>query len=95
MPVTLIFCTILGLLSYWIVKVPATINGSTPINTVRDFFGENWKQIALSIIGVTLVCVGGNEIPESWGKITGPFPAFILGGSMPSIIMNTTDLFKK
>jgi hypothetical protein len=95
MSALLILCIALGLISYWIVKVPAVIHGVSAINTVKDFFRANWKECLLSAIGAILLCVAGNDIPESWGKITGPVTAFIAGGSLPSMIMNLTGLFKK
>lgn len=92
MTATIILCLILGWLAYWIAKVPSTIVGSSAVNTVRDFYTENWKPFFVSLIGLVFVCIAGGDIPEDWGKITGPFPALVLGGSIPSIFMNLFPL---
>lgn len=89
---TIIICICIGWLSYWIAKVPSTIIGSSPVNTVKDFFTENWKPFTVSLLGLLFVCLAGNDIPESWGKISGPFPALTLGGAIPSIFMNLFPL---
>jgi len=90
----ILFSILLGWLSYWIIKLPATIKGESPVNTLRDFFSANWKEFILSIIGIVLLCIGGDEIPQDWGKINGPITAFIAGGSIPSMFMNFLALIK-
>jgi hypothetical protein len=88
-----IVCIFLGWLSYWIVKAPATIKGESPINSFNEFFSTNWQEFFISIIGVALLAIGADDLPAEWGKITGPFTAFLAGGSIPSIVMNAVRLF--
>lgn len=93
MDIQLVLCLIIGFLSYWAFKAPSTIVGDNPINTYAAFFNKNLREIFLSILGLAFVLVAGDQIPEDLGKINGPLPAFILGGSIPSIFMNTVGLF--
>ena len=95
MTLTIILFLIAGWLSYWLFKVPNTIIGSSAIDTQKKFWEENWKLLLLSVGGLLFVIFGGNDIPASWGKITGPYTAFITGGSIPSIIMNTFPVLQK
>lgn len=96
MALNLIGFALLGFFAYWFSKVPATLKDDSPISTVRDFFKANWKEFVLSVVGLVLLCFGGSDIPEDWGKIDGPITAFIAGGSIPSMFMNVMAAwFKK
>jgi len=95
MTTTIILFLIAGWLSYWIFKIPNTIIGDSAIETQKQFWQQNWKLFLLSIGGLLFLIFGGNDIPESWGKLTGPYPAFVAGGSIPSIIMNALPVLGK
>ena len=83
---------LLGFIAYWAVKIPATIQGRNPINTLADFLQANMKELFLSVIGVSFLFVAGDQIPATWGKIDGPVTAFLAGGSIPSMFMNFLGL---
>lgn len=93
-PIIILF-VVCGWLSYWVVKVPGTIKGSSPVESVGDFFKSNWKEIFFAFIGLLMVLLGGDDIPETFGKITGPMTAYFVGGGIPSITMNFSALFGK
>ena len=95
LPLTLAIFVFSGWLSYWVIKVPATIKGSSPISTFKEFLAANWKEIFLSVIGLLMVLLGGDGIPEAFGKITGPLTAYAVGGGIPSITMNFSGLLAK
>lgn len=95
MSITLIIFLILGTTSYWVVKVPAVINGTSPVSNLKEFFLANSKEIFFSAIGVLLVIFGGDSIPDAIGKVTNPLTAFTVGGSIPSMSMNISGLFNK
>jgi uncharacterized membrane protein len=92
MELNLILFVLLGFVTYWVVKIPGTIRSKSPINTIAAFLHENVKELILSIIGLCVLILAGNDIPTEWGKIDGPITAFIAGGSIPSMFMNFTAL---
>jgi len=95
MTIEIIFSILLGFISYWAVKIPATIQGRNPINTLTDFLHANMKELFLSIIGVCFLFIAGDQIPAAWGKIDGPVTAFLAGGSIPSMFMNFLGLLNR
>lgn len=95
MTTTIIEFLVAGWLSYWIFKVPNVIWGKTAIETQMQFWQENWKLFLLSLGGLLAMIFNGNAIPDTWGKINGPVPAFLTGGSIPSIVMNAIPVLQK
>lgn len=96
MPTTLILFLLLGYFSYWIVKVNAAVVGSAPVADCKQFAKTYFLEFFFSLVGLAVVLVGGNEIPEQFGKISSPLTAIAVGGSIPSIAMNVFGLiFKK
>lgn len=92
---TLIVALILGIASYWIVKVYSEIKSNSPINNCLTYVKVNGDKILLSIIGAVLLLLNGPDLPFGAGKIDGAVPAFIAGGSIPSMINNIVGMFKK
>lgn len=93
---TLYIFVLLGFLSYWLVKLRATIVGPSRINSIIGFFHTNIIEVLLSAVGVVFLLIGGDSIPQEWGKIDSPLTAFIAGGSIPSMFMNFLSMiFKK
>jgi hypothetical protein len=95
METTLIIGIALGLLVYWLVKAQGEVMSPSSVTTVRQFLVMNTINILLSLIGAALLVINGTELPLGMGTLTGVVPAFIAGGSIPSMINNISALFKK
>ena len=85
----------LGLLTYWLIKAQGELMSPSSVTTVKQFFIVNTINILLSLIGAFLLVLNGVELPFGAGTITGVVPAFIAGGSIPSMINNISGMFKK
>lgn len=92
---TLVIGISLGLLVYWLVKAQGEVMSPSSIVTVKQFLLSNTINILLSLIGAFLLVLNGTELPLGMGTLTGVVPAFIAGGSIPSMINNISALFKK
>jgi hypothetical protein len=93
---TLYIFVLLGFLSYWLVKLRATIVGQSRIKSIKAFFENNIIEVFISSVGIVFLLIGGDSIPQEWGKIDTPLTAFIAGGSIPSMFMNFLSMiFKK
>jgi hypothetical protein len=93
---TLYIFVLLGFLSYWLVKLRATIVGPSRIKSIKAFFENNIIEVFISSVGIVFLLIGGDSIPQEWGKIDTPLTAFIAGGSIPSMFMNFLSMiFKK
>lgn len=95
METTLIIGITLGLLTYWLIKAQGEVKSPSQISSLKDFFAVNLISLLLSLIGAVLLVLNGVELPFDAGKIDGIVPAFIAGGSIPSMINNISALFKK
>lgn len=78
-----------GWLSYWVVKIPSTIKGYSPITTVKEFLFINWKEIALSALVLAATIVEGGQ------QVNTPLAAIGIGLAIPSTAMNLFSAFGK
>lgn len=92
---TLIFGIALGLFAYWIVKIWGELKSTSSINDCLTYAKVNGDKLLLSVIGAVLLILNGPVMPFDLGEIKGIFPAFIAGGSIPSMINNLVGAFKK
>lgn len=95
MTTTLILGIALGLLTYWLTKMQGEVKSPSEITSYGQFLSLNLIKILLSLIGAVLVVLNGTELPFDMGSLDGIIPAFIAGGSIPSMINNISALFKK
>lgn len=95
MTTTLIIGIALGLLTYWLTKMQGEIKSPSEITSYGQFLSLNLIKISLSIVGAVLIVLNGVDLPFGMGKLDGIVPAFIAGGSIPSMINNISALFKK
>lgn len=95
METTLIVGIALGLAVYWLIKAQGEVMSPSSVTTFKQFLMANTINILLSLIGAALLVVNGTELPLGMGTLTGVVPAFIAGGSIPSMINNISVLFKK
>lgn len=92
---TLIIGIVLGLLVYWLIKAQGEVMSPSSVTSFKQFLIQNTINIMLSLIGAALLVINGKELPLGMGVLDGVVPAFIAGGSIPSMINNISALFKK
>lgn len=95
METQLIVFLLLGFSAYWLIKVRAAIVGTAPVKNCKEFLLTYMVEFFLSVVGVLLVVIGGDGLPDAIGKVDSPLSAFAVGGSIPSISMNVLGMFLK
>lgn len=95
MNTTLIIGIALGLITYWLIKAQGEVMSPSSVTSFAQFFKANIINAALSFVGAVLIVLNGTELPLGMGQLGGIVPAFIAGGSIPSMINNISALFKK
>jgi hypothetical protein len=92
---TIILSIALGLIAYWLIKISGEIKSPTGARNCKEFFTSNWVNLCLSLIGAVILVLNGTTLPLDMGEIKGIIPAFVAGGSIPSMVNNVSALFKK
>lgn len=95
MQLTLILAVAAGLFCYWVAKIWGELKSTSNINDCLTYLKVNGDKVLFSLVGMGLLILNGPIMPLDLGEIKGIFPAFIAGGSIPSMINNLVGAFKK